>query len=136
MAIRVLTDAYFSFGGVDLSDHVRSITPSRSAESLDATAMGNDTRIHRGGLFDWGFEVELYTDEAASSVNQTLYPLIGTTGTLVYRPDKSEGVGTTNPNYTGTALLVDFPPFGGAVGEMAMSTASFQSAGSLSRATA
>ena len=47
MATRVLTDAFVSWAGVDLSDHVRSVTLTYSAELLDDTAMGDTARLKR-----------------------------------------------------------------------------------------
>lgn len=132
----VLTDCFVSFNAVDLSANVKSVTLDYSAEALDVTAMGDTTHIRIGGLKDWSASVEFHQDYALSSVDATLFPLVGSTGTLIIRPDNSDGVSTTNPNFTGTALLESYNPVGGAVGELAAASASFQAAGTLSRATA
>lgn len=136
MANLVLTDAFVSFNGTDLSANVKSVTLDYSAEALDVTAMGDTTHIRLGGLKDWSASVEFHQDYAASSVDATLFPLVGSTGTLIIRPDNSDGVGATNPNFTGTALLESYNPVGGGVGELAAASASFQAAGTLSRAVA
>lgn len=135
MATRVLDDAFFSWDSVDLSDHVKSVTLNYEAEALDDTVMGDDTRSNKGGLKDWSIEVELLNDEASSSVAQTFFSAVGTTATVLVRPDNSEGVGATNPNYSGTGMLQSFPPLGGGVGELSTTTVSIVSAGTLSRAT-
>lgn len=135
MATLVLTDAFVSFASVDLSDHVRQVTLNYSAEMLDDTAMGDTTRSRKGGLKDWNASVEFYADEASAKVQATLFPKVGTTGTLIVRPVNTGGVSATNPNYTGTGILESLPPVTGAVGDLQMAPASILAAGALSRAT-
>lgn len=135
MATQAFTDAFVSINSVDLSDHVRSVTLNYAAEMLDETAMGATTRTRKGGLKDWSLEVEFNQDFAASEVDVTLFSLVGTTFTVIVRPDNSEGVGTTNPNYTGTGILESYPPLAGAVGDLHTTSITIQSAGALSRAT-
>lgn len=136
MATFVMTDAFVSINAVDLSDHVRSVTLSYSAELQDDTVMGDTTRSRTGGLKDWSLEVEFLQDYAASKVDATLFTLVGSTSTIIVRPDNSDGVSATNPNFTGTAILESYNPGTGSLGEMATATASFQAAGALSRAVA
>jgi hypothetical protein len=64
-------------------------------------------------------------DYAAANVEATIYPLVGTTTTVVIKPT-SAVVGATNPSYTiaGT-FLASHTPVAGAVGELAMTTLSF-----------
>ena len=135
MAVLVLTDALFTYNGTDLSDHVRAVRMNYAADEVETTAMGDTTHEVIGGLKSWDAEVELNNDEAASSVMATLFSLVGSTATIVIRPSKTTAVGATNPNYTGTALLVSLPPIAGGVGELSTTTASFRSSGALSRAT-
>lgn len=135
MAEIVLKDAFVSINAVDLSDHVSSVTISYSAEMLDNTAMGDDTRTRLGGLKDWNISIDLFNDYAASNVDATLFPLVGSTFTVIVRPDNTAGVGATNPNYTGTGILESYPPIQGGVGELGTASVTIQSAGDLSRAT-
>lgn len=135
MAHIVWTDAFVSWDGVDLSDHVKSVTPSRSVAEVNDTMMGDDTEVLLGGVKQWSFEIAFAADEAAGATMATLWDELGTTGTLIVRPT-SAAVSATNPNYTGTALLASFPPPGGSHGELAMAPATFKNAGALSRATA
>ena len=134
MASVVLTDAVFSWNSVDLSDYTKSITISYEAETVDETAMGDTTRINLGGLKNWSMDVELINDEAASAVAQTLFADVGVQRTVLVRPSSSS-VSSTNPNYTGTGLLVSFPPVGGSVGDLNRGSIRIVSAGALSRAT-
>ena len=118
MAIHVLTNASLVFNSVDLSDHVRSITVTMSAEDVDITAMGASSRAHAPGLRDDRVEVEFYQDFAASKVDATLSQYVGsaTGATLVVKPTSSS-VSSTNPSYTMTAILLDYQPLSGTVGE-------------------
>lgn len=136
MAHRVLTDAYVSWDGNDFSDHVKQVTLSYEADAVDDTMMGDDAEVFLGGVKKWRVEVQFASDEAASEIGATLFADVGTTATLIIRPDNSDGVSATNPNYTGTALLTSFTPLEGQHGALAMSPAVFVSAGTLSRATA
>lgn len=134
MATSVLTDGFVSIDGNDVSDHVVSVTLTYEAESLDETAMGDTTRVMKGGLKAWSFEIEMHSDFAASAEDSIIFPLIGTVVVVIFRPTSS-AVSTSNPNYTGSALITSYPPFGNTVGELATTTISGVSAGALSRAT-
>jgi hypothetical protein len=70
-------------------------------------------------------EVMLNQDYAASNVEATVYPLVGTTTTLVIKPTSS-AVGATNPSYTiSNAFLAAHTPVAGAVGELATTSLTF-----------
>lgn len=118
MAIHVLTNASLVFNSVDLSDHVRSVTVTMSAEDVDITAMGASARAHAPGLRDDRVEVEFYQDYASAKVDQTLSGYVGnaTGATLVVKPVATT-VSTTNPSYTMTAILLNYQPLSGTVGE-------------------
>lgn len=134
MATLVFTDGFVSIDSNDISDHVVSVTLNYEGEIIDETAMGDTTRIAKGGLLAWSFEVELHQDFATSQIDSIMFPLVNTVVTVIFRPT-SGAVSTSNPNYTGSALITTWPPFGNAVGELAMATAAGTSAGTLSRAT-
>lgn len=136
MAAFVSTDAFVSINGVDLSSSVRSVSLDYKAELQDDTAMGDTTRSKLGGLKDWSLQLELNQDFAGSSVDVTLFGLLGSTFTVIVRPIKATVVGTTNPNFTGTGILESYPIFGGGVGDLATTSVSIQAAGTLTRATA
>lgn len=134
MASTVLTDAYVLWGtGTNLSSFCRSVTLNYEAESLDDTLMGDTTRTHIGGLKSWSADIELYEDTSAS-VTAALFGDVGTIKTLAIRADAT-GKSGTNPEYTGSALLTNCPPFGQGVGEIQAITVNFVSAGTLTRAT-
>lgn len=126
MAISVLTDVKVSFNSVDLSDHVRSVTVSMSSEDVDITAMGADSRAHAPGLRDDRVEIEWLQDYASSEVDATLNTFVGnaTGATLLVVPVNTT-VSTTNPSYSMTAILLDYQPISGTVGEANTITTTF-----------
>lgn len=138
MAIHVLTDVSVSFNSVDLSDHVRSVTVSMSSEDVDITAMGADSRAHAPGLRDDRVEIEWLQDYATSKVDQTLSTYVGnaTGATLLVKPVNTT-VSSTNPSYSMTAILLDYQPIAGTVGEANTVTTTFLPAAgsSITRAT-
>ncbi len=136
MASEVFDNAFVSINGVDLSDRAKSVTLNMSRDDIDDTNMGNATRVHKAGLKDWSIDVEFAQDFAASEVDATLWPIFdnGTTVTVIIRP-KNEAVASTNPSYYGSAVLLSYPPIGGSVGELMMTSVSFTAAGDLTRAT-
>ena len=136
MATFVLYDAYVTVAGVDLSDHVKSVTVDAGQNMVDDTAMGDAFVSNAAGLATWSISVEFLQDYALSKVDATLEPLlgIGTTAALVVRPTSGD-VSNTNPDYHGTGILESYNPVGGAVGDQAMASATFQSASVLTRST-
>ena len=134
MATFVLTDAVITIDGTDLSDHGNQVSVSYEAESQDDTAFGDDTRSNAGGLKAWSMDITFLQDFAASNVDATMFPLVGTTVTVAVRGD-SAAISATNPSYTGTGLIQSYSPFGNAVGDQATASVTVQAAGTLSRAT-
>jgi hypothetical protein len=134
MSLLVFTDCFVSINSVDLSDHVKSVKLTYNAAMQNNTAMGVGTKTSLAGLKEWTAEVEFFQDYAASNVDATLFALIGAAAFAIeIRPVKTGGRSATNPGYTGNAVLANYQPVGGAVGDLAMTGASFQSAGALSR---
>ena len=133
MATIIYTNAFVSVNAVDLSDHVRQVTLTYEAELQDETAMGQGTRKNKPGLLNWSLEVEFFQDFAAGEVDATLYPLVGAAAfTVAVRPVNA-AISTTNPEYTGPAVLASYQPVSGSVGDMGMTPTSFQPAGTLVR---
>ena len=128
------TDAFVSVGGTDLSDHVESVTINYSATMLDASAMGDDAKFNLSGLKEWSMQFEFKQDYAAGSVDAVLPLIGGAAAALIVRPKKSTPVGAGNPNYSGIVVLASYNPASGAHGSLHTASATFQSAGTLSRA--
>lgn len=134
MATFVFTDGRVEINAVNLSSLVRKVTLTPSADAQESTAMGATYRARLGGLKDWKVEVEFNQDYAASLVDVTLFPLLGTTFTVKIRPTTG-AISTTNPEYQGTGLLTEYTPIDGSVGDLATAKVSIMGAGTLTRAT-
>lgn len=135
MATLVFKRAMLQIGTVNLSAFIRSLTLNYSAESLDETQHGDDTRIRKGGLKDWSVDVEFTQDFVSGGVDGTLFGILGCQSCVEIRPEHICSTGI-NPRFQGTAMLETYPPMGGAVGDLLMATVRFVSASDLSRNTA
>lgn len=135
MASFAFTDASVVINSVDLSDHVRSVTLNVEAEDLEDTAMGDTFRSRIGGLKDWSIDLEFNQDFAASEIDATIFPILGTVVTVTVKPTSS-AVGATNPSYSGSVLISEYNPLDGSVGDLATTSVSWPGAGTLTRATA
>jgi len=134
MAVLVLTNASITINSVDLSDRANSVELNYEVDSVEVTAFGDSGHKFTGGLQNLSCNIEFMQDFAASEVEATIYPLVGTTTTVVIKPT-SGAVGADNPSYTITdAFLASHQPVAGAVGELAMTSLSF-TGGSLAKAT-
>ena len=132
MAKFVLTDASVTLNSVDLSDHVSSVTLEITAEEITTTAMGSTFVERTGGLKSGNLSIEFQQDFAASEVDATLWPLLGTTTAFVVKPTSS-AVSATNPSYSGNVLVTQHIPVANGVGELATMSISFPTSGTISR---
>lgn len=134
MAKFVLTDASVVINSVDLSDHISSVTLEINAEEIDTTAFGSTFMSKAGGLKSGTLSIDFQQDFAASEVDATMWPLFGTTTTFEIKPT-SGAVSSTNPKYSGSILVNQHIPVANAVGELATSSVSFPTSGTITRAT-
>ena len=133
MAQIVLKDASISIASVELADRSNSVEVNYEIESVEVTSFGGN-RSFVGGLQNNTCTVELMQDFAAAETEATIFPLVGTQVTLVFKPT-SDAVGADNPSYTITgAYLASHTPIAAAVGELAMTSLTF-TGGTLVKAT-
>lgn len=136
MARIVLTNAYVTVNSVDVSDHVASVTLNSSIDVVETTAFGTSgARSRIGGLADNSISLEFHQDYASSSIEATVYPLLGSTTTVVVKPNGST-TSATNPSYTSTVLVSEWTPLNGAVGELATASVTWPVSGAITKATA
>jgi hypothetical protein len=133
MARLVLTNAFITINGVNLSDHIASVTLTTSDDVVETTAFGDSARTRIGGLRDNSVALEFHQDYATSNVEATIYPLLGATTTVVVKPDGAT-TGAANPAYTMTALVTEWTPLNGAVGELATASITWPISGAISKA--
>ncbi len=135
MAVLSFKDCSVTVNSVDLSNKVRSVVLTYEVEAVDATVMGGN-RASIGGIQNNQVEITFGQDFAATNVEATVYPLVGTTTTIVVKPT-SAAVSATNPSYTLTgAYLANHTPINaGEVGALGETSLTFQG-GTLTKATA
>jgi len=135
MAVKVLTNALVTINAIDLSTKSNSVTLNYELDSVEVTAFGDSGHKFTGGLQNNSVDVVFMQDFAASLVEATIFPLVGTTTTLVLRADAGV-VSVTNPTYTITgAYLASHTPVAGSIGELMTTSLSF-TGGTLVKTTA
>jgi len=134
MARIVLTDAKCTVNGVNLSDHIASVSLSRSDEVIETSAFGSTAAKTRvAGLQENSVTLEFHQDFATSNVEATIYPLLGSTTTIVVSPTST--VSATSPSYTFTAIVSEWTPLNGGVGELATASVTWPISGTITKAT-
>lgn len=133
MALLALTNQYFVFNAVDLSDHTASVVLTANADQLDSTAMGDSWREHLGGLKVGSVAATFHDDFAAGSVDATIWAafLAGTAVATAVRPVNTT-IAATNPEYQQNVLPNQWQ-MGGAVGTLAGKTLTFPTTGAIVR---
>jgi hypothetical protein len=144
MARLVLTNAEVTIGGVNLSDHIASITLGSTYDVVETTAFAGTTgasgnvplaaKSRVAGLVDNSVTLEFHQDFAAASVEQTIYPLLGTVVACVVQPVAAANVEATNPSYSFNAVVSEWTPLNGAVGELATASVTWPITGAITKA--
>ena len=129
----VYKNAMALINGVDLSASVSSLSLNYEAESLDETAMGDNTRKRRGGLKSQGMDVTFH--QKFTCVDATLFGIVGCQSCIEVRACNACST-DSNPRYQGTWHLPRYSPMSGAVGSLLDATVTFEPAGDLSRTIA
>lgn len=136
MARIVLTDVQVLINtSTDISDHVASVTLNSTVNEVQTTAMGNTAITRVGGLLDNSVTLEFHQDFATSSIESVVYPLIGTLTTMKVKPTSS-ATSSTNPQYTFSALVTEWTPINGAVGELSTASVTWPISGTITKTTA
>jgi hypothetical protein len=128
MAKLVLRDCFIEVDGVDFSSHVSSVTINLSKDEIDTTNFGGSGRERAHGLKDDSFELTFQQDYAASSVDDTLYPLWDEETEFVVKVRPRQGTGSPaadNPEYSATCVLLEYTPLAGDVGDLSTTDVTF-----------
>jgi len=145
--VRVLDNASVSLGGKDVSAYVAScrLHVTNPPVSVPNTFGRAGPLREVSDKYDWMLDIEFVTDgwgatELDGIMTAMLKPPLGSgSGRIacIIKPDGGT-TGTTNPSYTGTAILNEWEPLGssGAINEAVRQTRTFQGAGDLAKATA
>lgn len=130
----VATDYSISINGTDFSTSLSAVTLDISVEEQDTTAFGATARTRIGGLQDGSISLDFHQDFGASSIDATLFPILGTNATVVVVPT-SGTISATNPSYTAECLVTQYQPFASSVGDLATLSVSWPITGAVTRGT-
>lgn len=134
MSSKVLVNAMVVLGGTDISHYVQQVSINYQADSVETTAMGDDTHVFTGGLKTWDMSIDLKQDFADNGLDEILFDMVGQEQTIDVRPENA-AISASNPSYNGTGLLTSYPPIGNSVGELSKTSISLAAASRLQRST-
>lgn len=141
MPKQVIENAWVTLGGSDLSTRVKKVTILRSKRTnQQVTAMTEeDEDFLPVNIRGWKVSLEFYQDFASGSVYETLKAAVESTASsgvaITIRPT-TEARTTGNPEFQGYVLIEgDYALVDGSVGDVLMSSPSFQGKGALSEFT-
>ena len=134
MAKFIATDFKITLNGTDLSTALHAVTLDVSSNEVETTTFGNTWRTRVAGLKTGTVNLQFNQDFGASAVDATIWPLIGTVGTVVVTPT-STAVSSTNPAYTATVLINAYG-IQGNIGDLSTVSVTWPITGTVTRATA
>ena len=136
MAIFVATDFNVTINGsTALASYLTQVELKTSANDITTTSFGSTWVTRVAGLKEGSLTLQFNQDYAASAVDATLWPLLGSQATVVIKPT-STAVSATNPAYTAICVVNDLTPVGGNIGDLATFSVTWPTTGTVSRATA
>ena len=130
----VLTNPSIVIGSTDLSNYVTSVTLDTKYDIVETTAFGDTAKKRVAGLADNSISLEFQQDYAAAAVEATIYPLLGTAVTVTMKPIATT-VTTTNPSYACSALVSEWQPLKGGIGQLATASVTWPVSGAITKAT-
>lgn len=135
MAKYAATDHTITINGSSFSTALQSVELMLEAAELETTAFGGTFRERIAGLKTGSVTLNFFQDFAASSVDATLFPLLGSNATVVVKPT-SAATGSANPSFTAVCLVTQYTPFSSSVGDIATTSVTWPTTGTVSRAVA
>lgn len=135
MARLVLTNVTVTFGATDISSYVTSVTLGSTFDVVETTAFGNTARTRVAGLADNSVSIEFNQDYAAGALESVIFPTLGTAVSVTVKP-VAGAVTTANPAYSFSALVSEWTPLNGAVGELATASVTWPISGVITKTTA
>jgi hypothetical protein len=136
MAIFVATDFSVSINGsTALASYLTQVELKTSANDITTTAFGATWVTRVAGLKEGSLTLQFNQDYATTTVDATLWPLLGSNATVVIKPT-STATSANNPAYTAVCLVTDLTPVSGQIGDLATFSVTWPTSGTVSRATA
>jgi hypothetical protein len=134
MAKLVLTNPSITIGSTDLSSYITSVTLDTKYDIVETTSFGSTAKTRVAGLADNSVTLDFIQDFAASAVEATIYPLLGTSTSIVIKPVATTTT-TTNPTYTVSAIVSEWSPLKGGIGQLATASVTWPVSGTIAKAT-
>jgi hypothetical protein len=136
MAVLVLKTCTIVANGVDLSDRLQEFSLDLEKEVKDSTCFGSTSKTKVLGLADTKISATFLQDYESGKTDATLWGIYnaGTAVTITGKPT-SAAASATNPFYSVSALLPQYSPIKGKIGDLATVQVTFEGTGDVSRAT-
>jgi hypothetical protein len=128
-------DYKITIGTAILSTSIAAVTLDISTDEVETTAFGSSYRTRIGGLKDASVSLDFHQDFGAGAVDALLFPLMGETVAVKIAPT-SGTVTATNPEYRFNALVTQYQPFAGSIGDLASLSITWPVSGEVVRGTA
>ena len=132
MGSLILTNPKITINSVDLTTHVDQVTIEQNLADIDVSTFGTASKLHLAGLSDNKFTVSFLMDFAVGSVDQTIYPLVGSTTNVTVQPVNG-ATSSSNPVYSFVVVVLDYKPIDAAVGAVSKSAATWPISGVVTR---
>ena len=129
MAKLVLTGAQVLVNAVDVSNHVQSVNIEVQRDEVDVTSMGDVNKEIVLGLGDVTMTVTVFNDYAVGNIDSQMFALNATNTPFTVEIRPTTGArSTSNPGYTMSALLPNYNPINGSVGDAVTTDLVFRNA--------
>lgn len=131
MAKFVLKNPVITIDGDDHSDHISEVSIETERDEVDVTSFGASNKEILAGLGDATITMTAFQDFASNELDQNLWVLSksDTAFEVTVKPTNAT-VSATNPEYSMMALLFNYSPIAGAVGEASTTELTFRNAAS------
>jgi hypothetical protein len=134
VAVFVAQDFKTTLNGTNLSAYLTQTEIQFEVGDVETTAFGSTWRTRVAGLKTGTVNLQFNQDFGAAAVDATIWPLLGTIGTVVISPT-STAISATNPAYTATVLINAYS-VNGVIGDLSVTQVTWPISGTVTRATA
>lgn len=123
----VLANPYVLINAVDYSSAIISVSLPASVNPVDNTSgSAAFTKSMMAGLKEWSMEFKMKADFSASGFDTLLFAIWNAGAAVALEVRPAQGArSTSNPAYTGTAVLLNHTPFSSSVGDLVDTTVKF-----------
>ena len=127
-------DYKITVGTAVLSTSIAAVTLDITTDEIEVTSFGDSYRKRIGGLKDASVSLDFHQDFGAGAVDALLFPLMGGTVAITIAPT-SGTITASNPLYSFDALVTQYQPFSGSIGDLATFSVTWPVSGEVTRGT-